>query len=178
MRANKLETALSRDRSYSLSCPTRYVFFMYNHTTTYCFSMYLSTLCSVCYNNFVYVTYYMSLHTCTCRLYAVSKSIMERMRSSHTSTYQWCLGVWPCSIPFSYFSMCRFHSQSKNCLEISSMGRSVCVLNSVITHFAPFCHGQVETTGLCSSVLLVLFIYLCSDGCAVAGWTRPSLCLY
>ena len=28
MRANKLETALSRDRSYSLSGPTRYVFFM------------------------------------------------------------------------------------------------------------------------------------------------------
>ena len=29
MRANKLETALSRDHLYSLSGPTRYVFFMY-----------------------------------------------------------------------------------------------------------------------------------------------------
>ena len=29
MRANKFETALSRDRLYSLSGPTRYVFFMY-----------------------------------------------------------------------------------------------------------------------------------------------------
>ena len=29
MRANKLETALSRDRLYSLSAPTRYVLFMY-----------------------------------------------------------------------------------------------------------------------------------------------------
>ena len=32
MRANKLETALSRDRLYSLSGPTRYVFFMYIFT--------------------------------------------------------------------------------------------------------------------------------------------------
>ena len=42
MRANKLETALSRDRLYSLSGPTRYVFFhVHVEFTRYVFFMYL-----------------------------------------------------------------------------------------------------------------------------------------
>lgn len=54
------------------------------------------------------------------RYRAVLKKALDKT-STHISTFQLFSGVWPCSLPFSCFSMLSSLSPSESCSETSSM---------------------------------------------------------